>query len=389
MTSRYPVTAYALCNALGATTAEVIASLRAGRSGLRPCELDVPFTAKTGAVPGPLEAPPSSLAPWDTRLLRIALRSLDELAPRIDAARSRWGRDRIAVILGTSTAGIEETERAWGARKRTGSLPPAYDWDRQHACHALLEVVRTRTGLRGPGWIVSTACSSSGKAFATAHRLLDAGACDAVLVGGVDSLCQTTLRGFHSLELLSEGPCRPFAADRKGISIGEGCALALLERTGDAAAALLGEGETSDAHHMTAPHPEGAGARAAMEQALARAGLVAEQVDHIDAHGTGTVLNDAAEGRAIRELWGDRVPVVSTKGYTGHLLGAAGATEALFSVFAIEQGWIPASLGAEPVDARLGIWVATSLLQRRCRVVLSNSFAFGGSNVSLAFGAAA
>src|SRR5216684_962096 len=355
MTSRYPVTAYALCNALGATTAEVIESLRAGRSGLRPCELDVPFAAKTGAVPGPLEAPPSSLAPWDTRLLRIALRSLDELAPRIDAARSRWGRDRIAVILGTSTAGIEETERAWGARKRTGSLPPAYDWDRQHA----------------------------------SHRLLEAGACDAVLVGGVDSLCQTTLRGFHSLELLSEGPCRPFAADRKGISIGEGCALALLERTGEAAAALLGEGETSDAHHMTAPHPEGAGARAAMEQALARAGLVAEQVDHIDAHGTGTILNDAAEGRAIRELWGDRVPVVSTKGYTGHLLGAAGATEALFSVFAIEQGWIPASLGAEPVDARLGIWVATSLLQRRCRVVLSNSFAFGGSNVSLAFGAAA
>ncbi|HXN54864.1 MAG TPA: hypothetical protein VN874_01245, partial [Myxococcales bacterium] len=142
MTSRYPVTAYALCNALGATTAEVIESLRTGRSGLAPCELDVPFAARTGTVQGPLDAPPSSLARWDTRLVRIALRSLDELAPRIDAARSRWGRDRIAIILGTSTAGIEETERAWGARKRSGSLPAGYDWDRQHACHALLEVVR-------------------------------------------------------------------------------------------------------------------------------------------------------------------------------------------------------------------------------------------------------
>lgn len=383
------MTAYALCNALGATTAQVVESLRQGRSGLKACQLDVPFETCAGAVPGPLDPPEASLKAYDTRLLRITLRCLDELAKNLEAARRRWGSDRVAIILGTSTAGIEATERAWGIRKRTGQLPQGYDWIRQHACGALLAAVRARTGLVGPGFIVSTACSSSAKAFASAKRMIDAGLCDAALVGGVDSLCQTTLRGFHALEVLAKEPCRPFSAHRKGISIGEGCALALLERGGDAKAELLAAGETSDAHHMTAPHPQGAGAKAAMEEALARAGLQASEVDHVDAHGTGTVLNDAAEGRALRELFGDGVPIISTKGYTGHMLGAAGATEAVFSVLAIEQGFIPASLGAAPVDPDLGLWVPVQPLERRCRVVLSNSFAFGGSNISLAFGAMA
>jgi 3-oxoacyl-[acyl-carrier-protein] synthase-1 len=384
---RVPVTAYALCNALGATTAEVIDSLRHGRSGLKPCPLNVPFATFSGAVPGPLDPPGPSLQAYDTRLLRICLRSLDELP--LEALKRRRGADRVAIILGTSTAGIAETERAWGVRKRTGALPPGYDWMRHHACGALLEAVRVRTGFTGPGFIVSTACSSSAKAFASAQRLLDADLCDAALVGGVDSLCQTTLRGFQSLEVLAKDPCRPFAQDRKGISIGEGCALALLERDGEAATAFLGAGETSDAHHMTAPHPQGLGAKAAMEEALRSAGLTAANVDHVNAHGTGTVLNDAAESLALRALFEDRVPVVSTKGYTGHLLGAAGATEAVFSILALEQGWIPASLGAAPLDPSLGIWVPQETLTRRSRVVLSNSLAFGGSNVSLAFGAAA
>ena len=389
MTSRAPVTAYALCNALGATTEQVIEALRQGRSGLKACGQELPFETWVGTVPEPLEAPEASLKAYDTRLLRIALRCLSELSGRLEAARRKWGSDRVAIILGTSTAGIEETERAWGVRKLTGRLPQSYDWLRQHACGALLEAVRARTGFSGPGFIVSTACSSSAKAFASAQRMIEAGLCDAALVGGVDSLCQTTLRGFHSLEVLAREACRPFSAERKGISIGEGCALALLERSGDARAELLGAGETSDAHHMTAPHPQGAGARAAMEEALTRAGLEAGEVDHVDAHGTGTLLNDAAEGQALRALVGDRVPVISTKGYTGHLLGAAGATEAVFSILALEQGFIPASLGAAPLDPRLGLWVPAKLLERRCRVVLSNSLAFGGSNVCLAFGAAA
>ncbi len=385
--AQYPITAYSLCNGLGSSTAEVVAGLRAGRSGLRPCPLDVPFATVCGFVPGPLDALPPSLAGYDTRQARLALRALEELVPHVESAVRRWGRDRVALVVGTSTGGIEETERATSVRARTGALPASYDWNRQHAYAALLEVARVRLNIGGPRFIVSTACSSSGKVFGSAQRMLDAGLCDAVVVGGVDTLCQTTLRGFHSLELLSVGACRPFSAERKGINVGEGAAFLLLERSGDAAACLLGVGETSDAHHMTAPHPEGFGALSSMQQALAHAQLGPEQIDHINAHGTGTLLNDAAESHAIRALCGDRVPVASTKGYTGHMLGAAGATEAIFSIVAIEQGFIPASLGATPRDPAIGVRIVEEPLVQACRVVLSNSFAFGGSNVSVAFGA--
>lgn len=388
MVSHYPITAWSVCNALGGATPEVLAALFEGRSGLLPCTLDVPFETSCGALARSLPPPPASFAALDSRQLRVALGPVEEIAPAVRAASRRFGRDRVAVVLGTSTAGLEGTERAYGAFRRSGALPQGFDWDRQHAAHALLEFVRAATSAGGPGLVLSTACSSSGKAFGSAHRLLDAGACDAVLVGGVDSLCQTTLRGFHSLEVLSRTPCRPFSAARNGISIGEGAAFVLVERSGDGLARLLGEGETSDAHHMTAPLPDGGGARAAMEEALRRSGLTAADVDHVNAHGTGTQLNDAAEAKAIAQLFGGRVPVASTKGYTGHLLGAAGATEAVFSLASIERGFVPRSLGAEPVDPALPIDVATARLDRPCRVVLSNSLAFGGSNVCVAFGAA-
>jgi 3-oxoacyl-[acyl-carrier-protein] synthase-1 len=387
MPTQVPVTAYALCNALGATTSRVLANLRAGSTGLAPATLDLPFETFCGAVPDPLDQVPARHRAWDTRQLRLGLRALEELRPAVEAAARRWGRDRVAILLGTSTGGIAETEAAYNTWRRSGGLPGEFDWDRKHSMAALLEVFRLETGLSGPAFVISTACSSSGKVFASAHRLIDAGACDAALVGGVDTLCHTTLRGFHSLEVLSAEPCRPFSSERRGISIGEGSALALLEREGDAAAALLGEGETSDAHHMTAPAPDGSGARAAMLEALARAGVEPSQIDHVNAHGTGTLLNDAAEAKAILSVLGAQVPVASTKGYTGHLLGAAGATEALFSVAAIEQGFIPQSLGAGPIDPDLGIHVALERLERRCRTVLTNSLAFGGNNLSLVFGA--
>ena len=385
--TQVPLTAYALCNALGASTVEVVENLRAGNTGLRSSPIDLPFETQCGAVRDVLDAPPSRHAAYDTRQVRIGLRVLEELRPAVEIAARKWGTDRVAILLGTSTGGIEETERAYNAFRRKGSLPEDFDWDRKHSMAALLEVLRVETGLRGPAFIVSTACSSSAKVFASAQRLIEAGVCDAALVGGVDTLCHTTLRGFHSLEVLSPERCRPFSAGRRGINIGEGGALALLEREGDAAVALLGAGETSDAHHMTAPSPDGSGARAAMAEALQRAGVAAAEVDHVNAHGTGTMLNDAAEALAIRDLFGEAVPVCSTKGYTGHMLGAAGATEAIFSVVAIEQGFIPMSLGADPVDPALGIHVARERLDRRCRVALSNSLAFGGSNVSLVFGA--
>lgn len=388
MPTPVPVTAFSLCNALGATTAQVLANLRAGNTGLRPSPIDLPFETQCGAIPDALEAPPARLSSHDTRQVRIGLRVLEELRPAIELAARKWGKDRVAIVLGTSTGGIEETERSYNTFRKKGSLPPSFDWDRKHSMAALLDVLRAETGLRGPGFVVSTACSSSGKVFASAHRLIDAGLCDAALVGGVDTLCHTTLRGFHSLEVLSAERCKPFSAERRGINIGEGGALLLLEREGSAAVALLGEGETSDAHHMTAPAPDGSGARAAMVEALHRAGVRPEEVDHVNAHGTGTQLNDAAEAQAIRSLLGDAVPVSSTKGYTGHMLGAAGATEAAFALVAIEQGFIPASLGADPVDPSLGILVARARLERRCKIVVTNSLAFGGSNLSLVFGAA-
>jgi len=387
MQTALPVTAFSLCNALGTTTAEVLANLRAGSSGLRPANLDLPFETWCGAVRDVLEPVPARLLAYDTRQVRLGLRVLEELRPQIERAARRWGKDRVALVLGTSTGGIEETERAYNGWRRTGSVPKGFDWDRKHSMSALLEVFRSETGLRGPGYVVSTACSSSGKVFASARRLIAAGLCDAVLAGGVDTLCQTTLRGFSSLGVLDAKPCRPFSSERRGISIGEGAALALLEREGSAAVALLGCGETSDAHHMTAPAPDGSGALAAMAQSLTSAGLTPAQVDYVNAHGTGTVLNDAAEAKAIRALLGETVPVSSTKGYTGHMLGAAGATEALFSVAAIAQGFIPASIGAGPLDPELRIRVACERLEMSCRVVVSNSLAFGGSNVSLVFGA--
>jgi 3-oxoacyl-[acyl-carrier-protein] synthase-1 len=235
---------------------------------------------------------------------------------------------------------------------------------------------------------VSTACSASAKALGCGQRMIAAGVADAVLVGGVDGLCLTTLFGFHSLEILSASRCRPFCTERNGITIGEGAAYLLLERTGDARAFLLGVGESSDAYQMAAPHPEGQGALGAMREALDRAQARPDEIDYINAHSPGTRLNDLSEGHAVRTLFGDRVPIASTKGYTGHLLGAAGATEAVFSIVALEEGWIPRSLGADPADSALGIDIVTARRVRPCRKVLSNSFAFGGSNVSLLFGSA-
>ncbi len=387
-TAPCPVTAYALSNALGATTAEVLAALSQGRSGLVRCRWELPFETACGEVPGDLPAIPASWSRYDSRLARLSLRTLDELAPAVSAATSRWGRARIAVILGTSTGGIRETELAFEAHRRTGALPASFDFERQHAFHGLVELAKLRFGLEGPGYIVSTACSSSGKVLSAGRRLLDAGLADAVLVGGADSLCQTTLRGFHSLEVLSSRPCRPFCAERDGTTIGEGAAFLLLERQGEARALLLGVGESCDAHHMSHPHPEGLGAEAAMAGALAQAGLSPSEVSHVNAHGTATPLNDAAESKAIARLLGPKVPVVSTKGYTGHMLGAAGATEAVFSVVALEQGWIPGNLGAEPLDPAVQINVVLARQELRLQTVLSNSFAFGGNNVSVLFGAA-
>jgi 3-oxoacyl-[acyl-carrier-protein] synthase I len=383
------VTAYAAANALGSSTKAVLGALREGRSGIGSCPLDLPFAAPCGAMPDPLPSLPGSLGAHDSRTARLALIPLEEILPAVNAAIARCGADRVALILGTTTAGLARTEDAYHGLADTGCLPSDYDLYRQHSFGGLMEVVRRVTSIGGPTYVVSTACSASAKALGSAARLLDVGAADAVLVGGVDGLCQTTLRGFYSLQILSSEPCRPFSSDRNGINIGEGAAYLLLERSGYSPVRLLGVGESSDGYHMSAPHPEGQGALAAMTEALEQAGLDPDDIDHINAHSPGTRLNDQSEARAISSLFGARVPVASTKAYTGHMLGAGGATEAIFALAAVEQGWIPASLGAEPVDPALGIQIATVGRSITCDVAMSNSFAFGGNNVSVVFGRAA
>jgi 3-oxoacyl-[acyl-carrier-protein] synthase I len=381
------VTALAAGNALGATTREVLGGLAAGRTGLAPARLDLPFETVCGVYPQELSALPGPLAAYDSGVARVALAVLKDIEDPVRRAAQRWGPERVGIVVGTSTGGIRESERAFAHWTRAGSLPASFALARQHAYHALLDVLRLHTGLAGPGAVLSTACSSSAAVFGSARRLIRSGVLDAVLVGGVDTLCDITLRGFRALSALSAAPCRPFAVGRDGISIGEGGAFLLLERDGDALARLLGVGESCDAHHMSHPHPEGVGARMAMRAALAEAGLAT--VDHVNAHGTGTPANDAVEGAAIAAVVGPDVPVASTKGYTGHLLGAAGATEAVFAIEAIRTGQVPASLGSAPVDPAISIRVAQVAERRPIRTVLSNSFAFGGNNVSLLFGGAA
>lgn len=384
----YPITAWSVCTALGVTTRETVAGLSAERTGLRAPPVALPFETVCGALPASLPELSPSFAHFDSPVARIVAQLHDELSAAITASTKRWGADRVAVVLGTSVGGLAVTEDALAAHHATGVFSPDYDIYKRHSLHAATDLVAARAGLRGPRFALSTACSSSGKVFASAQRLLRANVVDAVIVGGVDSLCQTTIRGFHALSVLSPVPCRPFGLGREGMNLGEGGALFLIEREGDARARLLGVGESADAFHMSSPHPEGAGAKAAMTGALTQAGLAPDQIDHINAHGTGTPKNDQVEARVIGALFGERVPVVSTKGATGHTLGAAGAVEAAFAILAIEEGWIPASLHATPLDPEARITVNLARRTLPCRTVLSNSFGFGGSNVSVLVGAA-
>jgi len=386
----HPVTAFSAVNGLGGDTSAVLASLHAGRAGLSAAPAGTPFATVCGTVRSDLPALPPELAAFDGRVHRIVNHALAGLAGAVADAVSRWGAARVGLAIGSSTCAMAETEVAFARHVAEGALPPGFDVQRHASPEALLHVLRARSGIAGPGVVVATACSSSAKVFATARRWLGTGVVDAVLVGGADSLCQTTLRGFRALSLVAPDAARPFSAERWGINVGEGAALALLERSGRGPR-LLGVGESADAHHMSSPDPSGHGARLAMERALADAGVAADEVDHVNAHGTGTRLNDAMEAEALRAVLGagTRALTVSTKGYTGHMLGAAGATEAVFVLDALATGRVPASLGAEPVDPALPLEVCTAPVRGELRVALSNSFAFGGSNVSLVFGAPA
>ena len=386
------IVAITAASAMGIGLAAMHDALRARRGGLAPCDLPgMPEGIWIGRVRAAEEIVlADAFAPFacrNNRLAELALRQ-DGFTDAVAAAAGRYGADRVAVVLGTSTSGIEETEQAWARRGADGALT-GYDFARTHDLHALPRYVRARLGLQGPCVSISTACTSGAMAFLEAAVLIAAGLADAAVVGGADTLCRLTLQGFGSLELLARGPTRPCAEDRDGISIGEAAAFALLERAGPGDAGtigLLGAGASSDGHHMSSPHPEGHGAVAAMRSALDSAGLAPEAIDYVNMHGTGTRANDAMEDRAIAHLFGATVPCSSTKGYMGHTLGASGALEAAIAAICVEQGLLPGCLGIAAADPGFASRILVENAAAPVARVLSNSFGFGGSNCALVIG---
>ena len=328
----------------------------------------------------------------NNRLAELALRQ-DGFFDAVEAAAARLGRRRIGVFVGTSTAGIMQTELAYRERDPvSGALPAAFEYGTTHNSFSVADYVRRRCRLEGPAVAVSSACASSAKVFGAARRMIEAGLIDAALVGGTDSLCLTTLYGFHSLQLSSPTPCRPFDVARDGISIGEAAAFALIERASEQADGdsilLHGVGESSDAYHMSAPHPEGLGAKLAMQAALNAASLEPADIDYINLHGTGTPSNDRSESQAVTSIFGPTTPCSSTKGATGHALGAAGALEAVISALAIRNGLMPGGIQTTRVDPTLTAHYIKENRRAPLSRVLSNSFGFGGTNCSLILGRA-
>ena len=393
MPARIPplaVTAYSATSALGRGVVAHADALRAGHSGLRANDFSsAPLECFIGRVGGVEDAPlPQALSHWECRNNRLAWLGLnqDGLPDAVHGAIERYGADRVALILGTSTASIGASEEAY-RRLEDGRFPPDLQRPGIHTPHSLTAFVAEAIGITGPALTISTACSSSAKVFASAERMIRLGLADAALVGGVDTLCDSVLFGFNALELVSPEPCRPFDAHRRGISIGEAAAFALLQRpeATPQAPRLIGYGESSDAYHMSTPHPQGHGARAALDDALARAGLREDQIDYINLHGTATLKNDEVEAALLGERFSPRVRASSTKGFTGHTLGAAGGLEAVFALIAIEQGLIPGNLGCTQPESVCAQQLALRSEERDVRVALSNSFGFGGNNACLAF----
>ncbi|MCF7222847.1 beta-ketoacyl-[acyl-carrier-protein] synthase family protein [Marilutibacter chinensis] len=393
------ILAYTATTALGRGCGAQADALAAGRSGLR--HNDFPTTAPgeppldcwIGRVDGLESAPlPAQLAQWECRNNRLAWMTLqqDGVAAAVEEAIARHGPARVALVVGTSTASIGASEEAY-ARLQPGidgalHFPDDLARPQIHTPHSLGAFLQEATGARGPCLTVATACSSSAKVFALAARLVQADLVDAALVGGVDTLCGSVLFGFNALQLVSPTPCRPFDLHRDGLSLGEAGGFALLERGPDAAAlSLRGYGESSDAHHMSAPHPDGLGARMAMHDAIARAGIDAGEIGYLNLHGTATPANDRVEAAAVAALFPDTLHASSTKGWTGHTLGAAGVVESVFALLALERGLLPGTLNSDSPDPTCGPQIRFNNVERPIRYAMNNSFGFGGNNASLVF----
>jgi 3-oxoacyl-[acyl-carrier-protein] synthase-1 len=391
------LTEFTATSCIGRGVGPTLTTLIEQRSGLKPCEFEtVRIATHVGEVPGvDAQRLPAALRRFDCRNNRLAELGLqqDGFLDAVQVAAARWGRRRVGVFIGTSTSGVLQTELAYRERDVvSGALPASFEYGPTHNSFSVADYVRQRCRLEGPAAAVSAACASSAKVFGSARRMIAAGLIDAALVGGTDSLCLTTLYGFHSLQLSSPAPCRPFDVARDGISIGEAAAFVLLERIPENldrnSVLLQGVGESSDAYHMSAPHPEGLGAKRAMQAALAAASLEPGDIDYINLHGTGTPSNDRAESRAVTSLFGATTPCSSTKGATGHTLGAAGALEAVISALAIKNGMMPGGVNTARIDPTLTTHYIKENRRGSVGRVLSNSFGFGGTNCSLIFGRA-
>lgn len=344
-----------------------------------------------GLYKGDLPVIPLADHKWQSRNNQFALAALGQIQSNVDTAIKRYGADRVGVIIGTSTSGIAESEADIRHWVQQGVAPDDYDYGVQEM-GATADFIASVLALNGPVYGISTACSSGAKALASARRLIQSGICDAVIAGGVDTLCQLTVQGFSSLEAVSDSACNPFSKNRNGINIGEGAALFLVtaEKTG---VELLGVGESSDAHHISAPEPSGSGAKACMSAALQDGNISAEQVDYVNLHGTATPLNDQMESLAMAEVFGSQTWCSSTKPFTGHTLGAAGAVEAAICWLTLNHGatdgWLPIQLWDGEQDPELPILKlveADARLEKPLNYALSNSFAFGGNNISLLLG---
>ncbi len=397
------IRAYTATTALGRGRDAQADGLANRRSGLRRNDFpttapgEAPLDCWIGRVEGLEDAAlPARLARWECRNNRLAWLALqqDGMLAAVEQAIARHGAGRVALVVGTSTSSIGASEEAYARlhEDADGGLhfPADLARDEIHTPHSLGAFLQDATGIKGPCMTVATACSSSAKVFAQAARLIHAGVVDAALVGGIDTLCGSVLFGFNALQLVSPEPCRPFDTRRVGLSLGEAGGYALLEAAspGDAGLQLRGYGESSDAHHMSAPHPDGLGARLAMADALARAGIDAGEVGYLNLHGTATPANDAIEAAAVASLFPDTLHASSTKGWTGHTLGAAGIVESVIALLALETGLLPGILNSDRHDPACGPQIRFDNSEAPIRHAMNNSFGFGGNNASLVFGRA-
>ncbi|APC97303.1 beta-ketoacyl-[acyl-carrier-protein] synthase family protein [Francisella frigiditurris] len=378
-----------IINALGDDKNSVIEALHKNQTGVTESK-NLISGRKTlvGSVKSNLPLIPSNLSEYDCRNNRMLLHACLQIQSTIEQIITKYGQNRVGIVLGTSTSGIDNGEKAFIYNEENGHFPEEYSYKQQET-GGISNFLKAYLGLNSIAYTISTACSSSGKAFASAKRLIEQGMCDAVIVGGCDTLCQLTLNGFDCLESVSENVCKPFNVNRDGINIGEGAALFILSKE-PSEISLMGVGESSDGYHITAPDPTGKGARLAMVQALEMAGLFSKDIGYLNLHGTATIKNDEMEREAVLNIFNDNLPCSSTKNLTGHTLGAAGATELGLCWLLLSSKYNPTRIlpkqynTAENLISDIGI--ITTEITWISPYFMSNSFAFGGSNVSVIIG---